>query len=196
MSLWATTPCGWPGAACPENPFEPYFSQGPGFRFLLSASGLRRPSPQHKHYNAHQTHSGVGEHANHCMAKPPWHNKICLVTGASAGLGLALARQLAQQGATVLLNARTPGPLLEVAHQFTAAGHQAVALPADVTSQGDVEALAAKVHTEFGRLDLLCNCAGRSTRGEVLQTSVESFQELWDVNFLSVVRMTRAWRRC
>lgn len=122
-----------------------------------------------------------------------WQNKICLITGASAGLGLAIARSLASRGATVVLNARTLRPLEQVADVLAATGSKVLALPGDVTDQSDVNALVLEVQERFGGLDLLCNCAGRSIRGEVLDTTAENFQQLWEVNFLSVVRMTRAF---
>jgi short-subunit dehydrogenase len=122
-----------------------------------------------------------------------WQNKICLVTGASAGLGLAISRALASHGATVVMNARTLGPLKAAAELLQAAGGKVVALPGDVTAQEDVERIAGEIRTRFGGLDLLCNCAGQSTRGAVLGTTPEDFQKLWEVNFLATVRMTRAF---
>jgi uncharacterized protein len=56
----------------------------------------------------------------------------------------------------------------------------------------DVERLAARVHSEWRRLDLLVNCAGRSSRGKIEETTPEQFQQLWDLNFLAAVRCTRA----
>lgn len=122
-----------------------------------------------------------------------WQNKTCLVTGASSGLGLAIARSLATHGATVLLNARTKAPLEQAVEILAATGSNAIALPGDVTDQSDVEALASEVQERFGGLDLLCNCAGRSARGEAIDTTPENFQDLWEINFLSVVRMTRSF---
>ena len=55
-----------------------------------------------------------------------------------------------------------------------------LALPGDVTSQADVDSLVREVQQRFGGLDLLCNCAGRSTRGEVLDTTTEVFKDLWE----------------
>lgn len=121
-----------------------------------------------------------------------WQEKVCLVTGASSGLGLAIARALATRAATVILNARSQEPLDKAVSIIKNAGGQAIALSGDVTSQVDVDRVAEEIRTQFGRLDLLCNCAGRSTRQAVLETTPKDFQELWDVNFLSVVRMTRA----
>ncbi len=122
-----------------------------------------------------------------------WQNKSCLVTGASSGLGLAIAQTLSSHGATVALNARTLGPLEEASELLTATGGNVLTLPGDVTSQTDVNTLVREVQARLGGLDLLCNCAGQSTRGEILDTSVESFQQMWEVNFLSAVRMTGAF---
>jgi uncharacterized protein len=122
-----------------------------------------------------------------------WHNKTCLVTGASAGLGLAISRILAGRGAKVIMNARTMGPLQQAVDLLEAAGHQAFAVPGDITKQTDVDRLAGEVRSRFGGLDFLCNCAGQSTRGAVLETTPENFQQMWETNFLGAVRMTRAF---
>jgi short-subunit dehydrogenase len=121
-----------------------------------------------------------------------WRGKVCLVTGGSAGLGRALGRALAESGAKVILVARRKEPLDTFVAELRAAGRHATALAGDVAWQEDVDRIAASVVGEFGRLDLLCNCAGRSTRGAVLDTTPEDFQQLLDVNFLAPVRMTRA----
>jgi short-subunit dehydrogenase len=122
-----------------------------------------------------------------------WQNKTCLVTGASSGLGLAIARTLAIHGATVLMNARSVGPLQTAVETLEASGTRAHALPGDVTSQEDVDSIARQVNEQFGGIDFLCNCAGQSSRKAVLDTTPEDFEQAWDVNFLSIVRMTRAF---
>jgi short-subunit dehydrogenase len=121
-----------------------------------------------------------------------WREKICLVTGGSAGLGRAIGHALAESGAKVILVARRKEPLEAFAAELRAAGRHATAISGDVAWQEDVDRIAASVASEFGRLDVLCNCAGRSTRGAVLETTPEDFQQLIDVNFLATVRMTRA----
>jgi short-subunit dehydrogenase len=123
---------------------------------------------------------------------PHWHDKICLVTGGSAGLGLAIGRALAGAGAHAILVARRKEPLDAAVADIVARGGRATAIVGDVSWQEDVDRIDAAVGDEFGRLDLLCNGAGRSTRGAILDATPEDFQQLLDVNFLATVRMTRA----
>jgi uncharacterized protein len=121
-----------------------------------------------------------------------WRDKVCLVTGGSAGLGLAIARALADGGAKVALVARRREPLEAAATELRTRGGEVITLPGDVAWQDDVDRISAELTQQFGKLDLLCNCAGRSTRGAVLDTTPEDFQQLLDINFLAAARMTRA----
>ncbi|MGI9430431.1 MAG: SDR family NAD(P)-dependent oxidoreductase [Bythopirellula sp.] len=127
------------------------------------------------------------------MTSDYWQDKVCVVTGASAGLGAAIARVLAAHGATVVLVARHLEPLEQIADTLRGLGGEVLAVAADLTVQQDVENLAQQVVLRYGRVDLLCNCAGRSARGAILDTTAEDFQKLLDVNFLAAVRTTRAF---
>lgn len=121
-----------------------------------------------------------------------WRDKVCLVTGGSAGLGLAIGRALAEGGARVALVARRREPLEAAVAELRKLGGEVIAVAGDVAWQDDVDRIAAEVTQQFGKLNLLCNCAGRSTRGKALETTPEDFQQLLDVNLLATVRMTRA----
>ncbi len=121
-----------------------------------------------------------------------WQDKTCLVTGGSAGLGLAVGRALAEAGAGVLLVARRKEPLEAAAAELSTHGGRVGTIAGDVAWQDDVDRIAATVARDYGRLDFLCNCAGRSSRGAVLDTTPDDFQQLLDVNLLATVRMTRA----
>ena len=118
---------------------------------------------------------------------PYWKDKVALVTGGSSGLGLAIARAAAGQGAKVVIAARDAERLRDAAGQIAARG-----IAADVTRQEDVARLIQTVVAEHGRLDLLVNCAGRSSRGLVAETTAEQFRELLELNFLATVRTTQA----
>jgi uncharacterized protein len=121
-----------------------------------------------------------------------WQDKVCLVTGASAGLGLAIGSQLAKRGAKVILNARGKEPLDAAVEKLRGAGGKASGIAGDMAWQEDVDRLAMSIKEQFGKLDLLCNSAGRSTRGAVLDTSPEDFQQLIEANLYTAVRTTRA----
>jgi NAD(P)-dependent dehydrogenase (short-subunit alcohol dehydrogenase family) len=86
--------------------------------------------------------------------------KAAIITGASRGIGAAAARELAAQGASVLLCARSAGDIEAVAAEIVAAGGRAEALRCDVARYADVEAAVARCRAAFGRVDILVNNAG------------------------------------
>src|SRR5689334_18898896 len=86
--------------------------------------------------------------------------KICVVTGAGRGLGRAIALAYADQGADVVLAARTRSDLDEVAGLVRAKGRRALIHPADVTKTAQIEGLADAAIAEFGRIDVWVNNAG------------------------------------
>lgn len=122
----------------------------------------------------------------------PWSNKHALITGASSGLGLAIARELVAVGAKVALVARDETRLQQAVRSLNAPAEQTLAIVADITQQADVERMQAQVREHWGQLDLLVNCAGKSSRGKIEETTPEQFQSLWELNFLAAVRCTRA----
>lgn len=121
---------------------------------------------------------------------PYWTNKVALVTGGSAGLGLAIAQALVSGGARVTIAARDRARL--DASRQALGGEACLAIAADMTSQADCERMVSETLAARGRLDVLVNCAGRSARGQAAETTAEQFAELIEVNFLSAVRATRA----
>ena len=121
-----------------------------------------------------------------------WTDKVVLVTGGSAGLGLAIARAFVSAGASVTIAARDESRLAAAVESISVGQHTCRWLAADVTRQADCEALVGQTIAQAGRLDVLVNCAGRSTRGAVEATTADDFANLLDINFLSAVRMTQA----
>ncbi|MDS4056351.1 SDR family NAD(P)-dependent oxidoreductase [Accumulibacter sp.] len=86
--------------------------------------------------------------------------KLAIVTGASRGIGLAVARDLAAAGCRVLMIGRVPEAIDEAARQLRESGSDVVPHVADITEPSAVAALAARVRREFGRADILVNNAG------------------------------------
>lgn len=121
-----------------------------------------------------------------------WQNKVAIVTGGSAGLGLAIGKSFARAQATVVLVGRDAAKLNRAVDELCGSGAKAIGIEADVTQQQEVEAMVERTINEFGRLDVLVNNAGRSSRSAVLDTTPDDFAELLDMNFLSVVHCTRA----
>jgi short-subunit dehydrogenase len=121
-----------------------------------------------------------------------WRHHFVLVTGGSSGLGLAIGRAFFAAGAEVILAARGEIRLREAATAISTAGRTCSWLAADVTRPDDARNLIGQVVQRHGRLDVLVNCAGKSTRGDIASTTAEQFAEMLDVNFLSAVRCTQA----
>jgi NAD(P)-dependent dehydrogenase (short-subunit alcohol dehydrogenase family) len=121
-----------------------------------------------------------------------WSGKVVVVTGASAGLGLAIAEAFSAVGANVALVARGREALELAAAKLRSAGSDVLAVTADVTVDADVTRMVDETLARFGRIDVLVNNAGKSARGRILDTTPDDFRHLIDVNLLSTVRCTRA----
>jgi gluconate 5-dehydrogenase len=109
------------------------------------------------------------------------HGKTALVTGAGRGLGLAIAKGLAQAGALVLLNGRNEAPLAEAARQIEAEGGAASVLAFDVTDQRQVEAAFARITG----LDILVNNVGLRDRRPVFDFSLEDVRKLIEADLIA-----------
>ena len=126
-----------------------------------------------------------------------WNNKTAIVTGASGGLGFHIAEALVRAGANVVLAARTAGPLeaaVAKLQTLCGAGNSVVGIPTDVLRDEDVANLVQRTIDRFGRLDALVNNAGLSMRKAMLDTTVEDFRAMLELNLFAVVRTTRAAR--
>ena len=121
-----------------------------------------------------------------------WKDKVVLITGASAGLGCAIAAAYARNGAKLVLAARGTEALEAAAESLRNTGAKVLAVPTDITDTAQVESLISQAVAKFGQLDVLVNCAGKSDRGAVADVSAEQFAELLELNFLGTVRCTKA----
>lgn len=120
-------------------------------------------------------------------------DKVALVTGASKGIGAAIARQLAADGAKIVVNYATDkNGADKVVAAIEAAGGTAVALAADVTDQPQVEALIQSTLTQFGRLDIVVNNAGVYQFAKIEESSEALYRKQFDINVLGPLLVTGA----
>ena len=123
------------------------------------------------------------------MAEVDFTGKVAIVTGASRGIGRAIALGLARAGAAVVGTARqldsspgTGGTLAETVALITAAGGTGLAVPADITDPEGASALAGRAKAELGRIDVLVNNAGVFPRGEIADFAPEEWLAMIAVN--------------
>src|SRR3954451_20023879 len=115
-------------------------------------------------------------------------DKVAIVTGASKGIGKAIALELAREGCRVVLCARGEEDLQEAANEVEGA----LAVPADVTKAEDVEKVVSETLDRHRRIDILVNNAGGIGRQAAFEElSDEEWVEVLDLNLLSAVRFTR-----
>lgn len=118
--------------------------------------------------------------------------KVVFITGASSGIGQALAREAAAQGAAVVLVARRSERIESLAAAIEAAGGRALAVTGDVTRDGDMEAAVAAARRRFGRIDVAIANAGFSCNGRIADLGVDDFQRQFDTNVFGVIRTIKA----
>lgn len=119
--------------------------------------------------------------------------KVALVTGASSGIGEAIAVALASEGATVILTARDEAKLLQVRERCVAAGGNAQIQIAEVTDETQMQALADAVHAQYPALDLLINNAGVVMGGMTWEVEPADWRRLHEINVMGVVHGIRAF---
>ena len=124
--------------------------------------------------------------------KYDWTQKVVLITGASSGIGRALALELGKRGARVGLTARRADELSKVAEEVSRAGGQALALPADVRRTEDINGVAERVREKWGRVDVLVANAGMSTTTAGTHLDAAEAGDVIAVNVIGVVNSVAA----
>ena len=117
--------------------------------------------------------------------------RAALITGASSGIGLAVARALGQDGYGLTVSARRPEKLEEAAKQLKDEGLEVLSVPANMAKEEDIENLIAQHKDRYGRLDVLVNNAGVGIGGEIEGYETKKLDMQLDVNLRSVYLTTR-----
>jgi 3-oxoacyl-[acyl-carrier protein] reductase len=116
--------------------------------------------------------------------------KTALITGASRGIGAAVAEIFAQEGARLVLSARTAG-VVQLAERLRAAGHAVDALQGDITDDAHVRALIQQCRAKFGGLDVLVNNAGMLVSGKMGMMRLDDARRMFEVNVIAPMNLAQ-----
>jgi short-subunit dehydrogenase len=119
-------------------------------------------------------------------------DKVIWITGASSGIGEALAIAFAQKGARLILSARREEELRRVGALTKLPDLDLMILPFDLADTSGASGLAAQVMNKFGRIDILVNNGGYSQRSEVMETPEAIDRQLMEVNYFAYVNLSKA----
>ena len=114
--------------------------------------------------------------------------QVVLITGASSGIGAALAREFARQGAHTVLLARRAERIEALAKELTDSGRRSIAVAADVTKDGDLERAVDRAVQEFGHLDVAVANAGILVRGRIATLKLDDYRQQLETNTFGVLR--------
>jgi len=113
-------------------------------------------------------------------------DKVAVVTGASSGIGLAIAKALGRESASVVLGGRTMAPMEEAANEISSNSGRATVVQGDVRVEKDVRDLVDAAVSQFGQLDIMVNNAGVNPFDNVLEGELEKWRETLEVNVLGL----------
>jgi len=118
-------------------------------------------------------------------------NKVAIVTGSSMGIGKAIAIELAQNGVKVVLNGRDKDKLHETENELSKNGYHVTAVVADIRYVSQCANLINKTIEKYGKLDMLINNAGESSRGTVEEMANTNFKSLIETNYTGAAYMSK-----
>jgi NAD(P)-dependent dehydrogenase (short-subunit alcohol dehydrogenase family) len=115
--------------------------------------------------------------------------KTALITGASRGIGRAIALEFARSGANVIITARSVNDLETLAAEIRALGQKAIAIPCDLNEPSSLDAAVAQAQSELGSIDILVNNAGITQGVKFTQMTPELWQRIMTINVESAMRL-------
>ena len=119
--------------------------------------------------------------------------KVAMITGGSTGIGLAVARALAAEGANLALLARQGDRLQQAADDIGREhGVKVLRMPIDVSKVGEIDAQVPKAVDELGGVDILINNAGTGSSETIMEAPDAKWQYYWDLHLMAAVRLSRA----
>ena len=118
--------------------------------------------------------------------------KVALVTGASSGIGEAIAIALAEAGATVAVSARRADRLIGLVERISASGAKGLALPGDMAVEAEAIKAVEDTVAAFGRIDILINSAGVMQAGGITNADLDEYRRVFDINLFGTVYTSKA----
>ncbi len=119
-------------------------------------------------------------------------DRVALVTGASRGIGRAIALRFATAGADLILAARNREELNELKDEILGIGRRCLAIPTDLRNPVSIRALAQQAQAHFGQIDILINNAGIGFWAPVTELTLEQYNEMFDVNMRAIFLLSQA----
>ncbi|MGH8915367.1 MAG: SDR family NAD(P)-dependent oxidoreductase, partial [Acidimicrobiia bacterium] len=118
--------------------------------------------------------------------------KVAVVTGGSRGIGRAIASRLAEEGADIVISARSADTLQRTSKEISSAtGRRVETVPADLSTLEGCQSLHKETTSRFGHVDILINCAGATKSGSFLELTDETWQDGFNLKFFGAVRLSR-----
>jgi 3-oxoacyl-[acyl-carrier protein] reductase len=130
------------------------------------------------------------------MTSPRLKDKVCIITGAAQGIGLATALKFAREGAKIAIWDLSQDAIDQAVRQCREAGAEAAGWVVDVTQREMVDAATAQVLARFGRIDVLVNNAGITQDARLQKMTLEQFDRVIDVNLRGVFHCAQAVSHC
>src|SRR5262249_27457164 len=122
-------------------------------------------------------------------------SKTAVVIGATSGIGATLAKGLARAGADVIPTGRRQSLVEEIVCEISKMGRRSAAITCDVTDRASIESFCQKVYEQFGKVDILVNCAGITKRVPAVDQDESEWNRIFDINLNGTLRTCQVFGR-